>query len=82
MKSDTPRTDAAVLDEHDPVTAVAETCRQLERELASANTRITKLNEALSLVFPRCEHLHHAKKHQHCATAHCPVEMLFEELMK
>ncbi len=41
--SDTPRTEAAILDEYDPVTAVAHTCRQLERELTAANYRIAKL---------------------------------------
>jgi hypothetical protein len=41
--SDTPRTDRARLDEHDPAVAVASECSKLERELTSANERISKL---------------------------------------
>jgi predicted nucleic acid-binding Zn-ribbon protein len=38
--SDTPRTDAARHDEHDPYMAVAAECTKLERELTAANTEI------------------------------------------
>ncbi len=45
--SDTPRTDRARLDEHDPAVAVASECSELERELNAANERIKRLEEAL-----------------------------------
>ena len=41
--SDTPRTDRARLDEHDPAVAVASECSKLERELNAANKRIKEL---------------------------------------
>lgn len=41
--SETPRTDRARLDEHDPAVAVASECSKLERELNAANERISKL---------------------------------------
>jgi predicted nucleic acid-binding Zn-ribbon protein len=41
--SDTPRTDRARLDEHDPAVAVASECSKLERELNAANERIKEL---------------------------------------
>mgnify|MGYP000715237774 CR=1 FL=1 len=41
--SETPRTDRAGLDEHDPAVAVASECSKLERELAAANRRISRL---------------------------------------
>ena len=44
--SDTPRTDRARLDEHDPAVAVASECSKLERELNAANRRIKRLEEA------------------------------------
>ena len=44
--SDTPRTDAARQDEHDPYMAVASECAKLERELNAANERIKRLEEA------------------------------------
>jgi hypothetical protein len=44
--SDTPRTDRARLDEHDPAVAVASECSKLERELTAANERIKRLEEA------------------------------------
>jgi len=44
--SDTPRTDRARLDEHDPAVAVASECSKLERELTAANRRIKRLEEA------------------------------------
>jgi DNA-binding HxlR family transcriptional regulator len=48
--SDTPRTDRARLDEHDPAVAVASECSKLERELNAANEMFRKLNiHALNL---------------------------------
>ncbi len=44
--SDTPRTDRARLDEHDPAVAVASECSKLERELTAANQRIKRLEDA------------------------------------
>lgn len=44
--SDTPRTDSARHDEHDPYTAIASECSKLERELNAANDRIKRLEEA------------------------------------
>lgn len=41
--SDTPRTDRARFDEHDPAVAVASECSKLERELNTANKRIKEL---------------------------------------
>ena len=38
--SDTPRTDNAIHDEHDPYEAVGTLCHKLERELNAANTQI------------------------------------------
>ena len=43
--SDTPRTDAARQDEHDPYMAVASECAKLEPELNVANDRIHRLEE-------------------------------------
>lgn len=40
---ETPRTDRARLDEHDPAVAVASECSKLERELNAANERIRLL---------------------------------------
>lgn len=44
--SDTPRTDSARRDEHDPYMAVAAECSKLERELNAANAKIKRLEEA------------------------------------
>lgn len=41
--SDTPRTDAAIWDEHDPAAAVGHLCRELERDLTAANAEIARL---------------------------------------
>lgn len=43
--SDTPRTDAAVLDEHDPTESVGYLCRQLERELTAAREIASKYED-------------------------------------
>jgi 3-deoxy-D-arabino-heptulosonate 7-phosphate (DAHP) synthase class II len=44
--SETPRTDRARLDEHDPAVSVASECSKLERELTAANRRISRLVQA------------------------------------
>jgi len=44
--SETPRTDRARLDEHDPAVSVASECSKLERELNAANERIKQLEES------------------------------------
>ena len=114
--SDTPRTDAARQDEHDPYMAVASECTKLEKELAAASNRIKRLEavtndphalwtnwlrgdvklpvgigdvrehqdrikrleEALDLVRPNCDSVHHSKKHQHQYGEPCPVVALIE----
>ena len=49
--SETPRTDRARLDEHDPAVAVASECSKLERELNRAVSMYRKLDiHALDLV--------------------------------
>jgi DNA repair exonuclease SbcCD ATPase subunit len=41
--------------------------------------RIKRLEEALAVVVPKCDWLHHEKKHQHCASEPCPVvEMILK----
>jgi hypothetical protein len=56
--SDTPRTDRARLDEHDPAVAVAIECSKLERELNAANDRIKRLEEALDKTSKAaCKHI-------------------------
>jgi hypothetical protein len=77
--SETPRTDRARLDEHDPAVAVASECSKLERELNAANRRIKRLEEALGCVVVDCNHLHHRKKHQHRSGEPCPVEELIRK---
>ena len=49
--SDTPRTDRARLDEHDPAVAVASECSKLERELNAANRRIKRLEECTQIAW-------------------------------
>jgi hypothetical protein len=51
MVSDTPRTDAAVWDEHDPFVAVGHLCRIMERELAA----VTQERDALAARVKRLE---------------------------
>ena len=45
--SDTPRTDAARHDEHDPYMAIAAECSKLERELNAASQRIKRLEDRI-----------------------------------
>ena len=50
------------------------------REKASAlEDHIARLEEALDCVVPSCNHLHHAKKHQHKLGKPCPVELLIRQ---
>ena len=46
--SNTPRTDAARQDEHDPYMAVASECAKLELELNTANDRIKRLEDIIN----------------------------------
>lgn len=43
--SETPRTDAARQDEHDPYMAIASECSKMEKELNAASQRIKRLEE-------------------------------------
>lgn len=78
MISDTPRTDRVLKNcngwHHVPI----ELARELERELAAAQERIKRLEEALDLVRPHCDSVHHSKKHQHQYGEPCPVVALIE----
>lgn len=51
-----------------------ERAESLERELAAANARIRRLEEALDLTSSQCGDLHHPKGHQHALGQPCPVE--------
>jgi hypothetical protein len=53
--SETPRTDRARLDEHDPAVAVASECSKLECELNAANRRIKRLEEAGDAIVKKAE---------------------------
>lgn len=44
--------------------------------------KIKQLKYALSFVVPKCDHLHHPKKHQHKITEPCPVEELIRKAQK
>jgi hypothetical protein len=41
--------------------------------------RVKQLKHALSFVVPKCDWLHHPKKHQHKITEPCPVEELIRK---
>ena len=58
--SETPRTDAARQDEHDPYMAVASECSKMEKELNAANQRIKRLEEAGDALL----------SHSHCTNYH------------
>jgi hypothetical protein len=84
--SDTPRTDAVVAPYigSDSVTveecsALLDEARQLERELAAANARISQLANVLEFVVPFCPYLHHPKRYQHKAGDPCPVEEIIRK---
>ena len=55
MVSDTPRTDRARLDEHDPAVAVASECSKLERELNAANAEIERLTNKVAQLYEGAE---------------------------
>jgi hypothetical protein len=80
--SDTPRTDARVRmmidNDHGPE-GLEKWAQQLERELAAANARIRRLEEALEFVVPFCPDLHHPKRYQHKAGDPCPVEEIIRK---
>ena len=50
------------------------------RELNRLNDRIKRLKEALDLVRPHCDSVHHSKKHQHQYGEPCPVVALIENV--
>jgi len=56
-----------------------ERAEKLERELAAANARIRRLEEALEFVVPFCPDLHHPKRYQHKAGDRCPVEEIIRK---
>ena len=59
---------------------VAETiAAELARKYTEANDRIKRLEEALSLIHPTCENVHHSKKHRHSCGEPCPVVALIEK---
>ena len=43
---------------------------------------VKELKHALSFVVPKCDYLHHPKKHQHKITEPCPVEELIRKAQK
>lgn len=47
-------------------------------ELEDLIDRIKRLEEALDLVRPHCDSVHHSKKHQHQYGEPCPVVALIE----
>lgn len=48
----------------------------LRMRIAALEAHVARLEEALGCVVPSCNHLHHAKKHQHKLGEPCPVELL------
>jgi hypothetical protein len=80
MNNDTPRTNRALqLSDGQWSFVLRDEARQLERELNAANERISMLTEALSLVVPCCEYLHHPKKMRHLADEDCPCEQIIRK---
>ena len=53
--SETPRTDRARLDEHDPAVAVASECSKLERELNAATSEIARLTSKVAQLYRGAE---------------------------
>ena len=49
-------------------------------ELQEARDRIKRLEEALDLVRPHCDSVHHSKKHQHQYGEPCPVVAFIENV--
>ena len=61
--------------------AIAKTVREpLLLKLDHANDHIKRLEEALDLVRPHCDSVHHSKKHQHQYGEPCPVVALIENV--
>ena len=48
------------------------------QEIIALKDRIKRLKEALDLVRPHCDSVHHSKKHQHQYGEPCPVVALIE----
>jgi len=54
-------------------------CYEQRKEIDRLNERIKRLEEALSLIRPTCEVVHHSKKHQHSLSQPCPVVELIKK---
>jgi hypothetical protein len=54
----------------------------LDEESLRLQERIKRLEEALSLIRPTCEVVHHSKKHQHSLSQPCPVVELIKKAKK
>jgi regulator of replication initiation timing len=52
----------------------------LATEKAKLEERIKRLKEALDLVRPHCDSVHHSKKHQHQYGEPCPVVAFIENV--
>ena len=52
---------------------------ELEAQNRELVERIKRLEEALSVVVVRCDHLHHSKKHRHQLGDPCPVVELLKQ---
>ena len=62
----------------------SDVCRILEVQLLTkqrdeARQHIKRLEEALYLIRPTCECVHHSKKHRHSWSEPCPVVALIEK---
>ena len=53
--SETPRTDAARQDEHDPYMAIASECSKMEKELNAANVEIERLTAKVAQLYEGAE---------------------------
>ena len=53
--SETPRTDAARQDEHDPYMAIASECSKMEKELNAAHVEIERLTNKVSQLYEGAE---------------------------
>ena len=80
MIGDTPRTDAVYFKKGATMYDLANEMKLVERELNAANQRIKRLEEALDLVRPHCDSVHHSKKHQHKYNEPCPVVAFIENV--
>jgi hypothetical protein len=64
-----------------PVPVFTQTERNLMRVNELLNKRIEELVRAIQLGSYDCEHLHHAKKHQHKYGDPCPVETIVQQAL-